>query len=755
MAKDRGMFLSSLPATASERHLGFAVILISLVVFLLAVPAAKLGLAHIDAFIPAYDSAVAINDMITTVLLFGQFTILGKRGLMILASGYLFSSLMALAHLLSFPGLLTQTGWLSGGSQTTVWLYMFWHVGLLIAVALYLAQGQNGMTAAASPAFAAGETEHKGSPVLLAVLAVGLAVAAVVVLTTIGHDWMPTLLVVVDGKLTYTMTYRIVLGSICAFAAVNFILLWRRKPQSVLDLWLMVVMSAWVFDIALSAMLNERRFDLGFYVGRLYGLMAATFILTVLLLETRALFSRLASSLERQRGDATRRAEQLADALAALQAKEEELRSLNENLEQRVTERSAALEAEIAERERIRETMLQSQKLEAVGQMAGGIAHDFNNLLTIMMGNAGFLEDRLPAGPERVASGAINRAAERGARLVRQILTFSRRQSVKPETVHLNRRSAELADLLQRSTRGDIRIVTDFSADLWPVSCDVGELELALMNLCVNARDAMPAGGLVRIEARNVPAGTALEQAEGAHRIGGFDNGSAAEADFVRLAVVDDGTGIPPEVLDKVFEPFFTTKAVGKGTGLGLSQVYGFAHQAGGAAEIVTVPGAGTTVAMYLPRAAEAGAAEVEPAAKIEVSQGGKVLLVEDDEQVAAAALIMLAMIGYQAKHVSNAGTALALLLGGERFDLMLSDIVMPGGMNGLDLAQRVRAHFPWLPILLATGHARPAAEVHQAGFEIVAKPYNAASLLDAITKARATAAAAAAMDTSEAANRA
>ena len=746
MSQSGGMFLSSLPASGGERRLGLIVILVSLGVFVAAIPFAKLGLAHIDAFIPAYDSAVVINDMITTVLLFGQFAIVGKRGLMILASGYLFTGLIALAHLLSFPGLLTPTGWLSGGSQTTVWLYMFWHASLPLAVLLYLRQDSGTFAASAPESIGSNASDNRRNPVLIAAASVLCAVAAVVLLTTIGHDSMPTLLVVVDGLPNYSITFRVVVGAICALSAVNVLLLWRRKPQSVLDLWLMVVMCAWVFDISLSAMLNERRFDLGFYVGRLYGLMAASFILMVLLIETRALFSRLAHSLERQRGDAIRRAEELAEALAALRRTDDELRRLNETLEQRVAERTTALESEVAERERIRETMRETQKLEAVGQMAGGIAHDFNNLLTIIMGNAGFLEDRLAEGHEQRAAAAISRAGDRGARLVRQILTFSRRQSVKLEIVDLTRRAPELADLLQRSTRGDIRIVTDFSDDLWPFECDVAELELALMNLCVNARDAMPSGGLVRIEARNIPAGAEVKPATPeAHRIGGFQGGAVAPGDFVRITIADTGSGVPPELLPKVFEPFFTTKAVGKGTGLGLYQVYGFAQQAGGAAEISTVSGAGTTVAIYLPRTNEAAGAETTARPAAPAARGGMALLVEDDEEVAAAAMIVLSMIGYRSQHVRDAGTALALLLGGERFDLMLSDVVMPGGMSGLDLARRVGQHFPWLPVLLSTGFARPAAEVHQAGFEIIAKPYNAASLLDAINRVRAAAAAEAA----------
>jgi signal transduction histidine kinase/ActR/RegA family two-component response regulator len=727
MVQDRGIFLSILPATPGERRLALAVLAVSVAVFAVCVPFAKQPLFHIDAFIPAYESAVTINDLITTVLLFGQFTILGKRGLKFLACGYLFTSLMAVAHLLSFPGLLTPTGLLSGGSQTTVWLYMFWHAGFPLMVLSYAWKG---------------DAENAGTGVPQAVGAVLAAVAAVVLLTTVGHDRMPVLLQVVDGAPNYTATYRIIVASITALSIVALGALWRQKAHSVLDVWLMVTMCAWAFDIALSAMLNERRFDLGFYAGRIYGLMAASFILLVLLLETRALFSRLAGSLER-------RADELGRANTALHQSEDRLKQLNETLEQRVAERSQALEAEIAERQRIHESMRENQKLEAIGQMAGGIAHDFNNLLTVVMGNAGFLEAGLAPGPERQAAATVVRAAERGARLVRQILAFSRRQAVKPERIALTERTDELVDLLRRSTRGDIRIVADFPAELWPFECDAAELELALMNLCVNARDAMPSGGLVRVHACNLAQGIAPDASSGGNRIGGLvpNADGMPLGDYVRISVTDLGTGIAPDVLARVFEPFFTTKEIGKGTGLGLSQVYGFAQQAGGVAEIVSTVGTGTTVSIILPRCI--ATAEVElperKAANDALAPGsGTVLLVEDDEDVAVAAMTILGMIGYQAKHVPNAGTALTLLLGGERFDLMLSDIVMPGGMSGYELAQKVRQHFPWLPILLSTGYARPAAEAHQAGFEIIAKPYNAASLLDAIVHARQSAMAAA-----------
>jgi signal transduction histidine kinase/ActR/RegA family two-component response regulator len=706
-----------MPASPGERRLALTILAVSLGIFLLCVPFAKTALPPIDAFIPAYESAVTINDLITTVLLFGQFTIIGRRGLKVLACGYLFTSLMASAHLLSFPGLLTPTGLLSGGAQTTVWLYMFWHAGFPLMVLAYALKG---------------DADTEGTGVARAVGAVLAAVLAAVLLTTAGHDLMPVLLQVVDGKPNYTLAYRVIVGAIAGLSLLTLLALWRRKSHSVLDVWLMVTMCAWVFDIALSAMLNQRRFDLGFYAGRIYGLMAASFILLVLLLETRALFARLAGSLERRN--------------IALRESEARLTQLNETLEQRVAERGRALEAEVAERQRIQESMRETQKLEAIGQMAGGIAHDFNNLLTVVMGNAGFLEDRLAPGPEREAAATVTRAAERGARLVRQILAFSRRQAVKPETIALNDRAAELVEMLRRSTRGDIRIVADFAADLWPFECDAAEFELALMNLCVNARDAMPSGGLVRLHAVNLPEGIARETSASGNRFGGLVTHEEGKpvGDHVRISVTDTGTGIAPELLAKVFEPFFTTKEVGKGTGLGLSQVNGFAQQARGAAEIASSVGIGTTVSIILPRSiADSGAetAELKAANDVAAPGTGTVLLVEDDEDVAVAAMTILSMIGYKAQHVPNAGTALALLIGGERFDLMLSDIVMPGGMSGFELAQKVRQHFPWLPILLSTGYAKPAAEVHQAGFDIIAKPYNAASLLDAIIHARQSAA--------------
>jgi signal transduction histidine kinase/ActR/RegA family two-component response regulator len=431
----------------------------------------------------------------------------------------------------------------------------------------------------------------------------------------------------------------------------------------------------------------------------------------------------LRSQAERMEAEIFRRAQELQETNRALRTREGELEQLTDTLEQRVAERTLQLEAEVRERERAQEALRERQKLEAIGRLAGGIAHDFNNLLTIVLGNVDLLREGVPPDKATGMIKAIEHASQRGARLTRQLLAFTRRQALSPEVVDLRVRAQDLADFLVRLLGGNIRLAVAIPEDLWLIECDLGELELALINLCVNARDAMPDGGLVRIQGGNValPAGAV--------------SGTDLAGDFVSLSVTDTGTGIAPEHLARVFEPFFTTKDIGKGSGLGLSQVHGFAVQAGGWAAIKSEPGQGTSVTLYLPRASAAAAA-AEAAERPEVARGtGVVLLVEDDEEVAQIAAKLLDLVGYRSHWVQDARTALALLIGGQRFDLVFSDIVMPGGMNGLELARKVRRHFPQLPILLASGYSNAAAEVAAAGFPIIAKPYRVEALSDAIQK--------------------
>jgi signal transduction histidine kinase/CheY-like chemotaxis protein len=696
------VLLSLLPPSRGQRALALAVLLLSLLVFLACVPFAKAPLGRIDAFIPAYQAALAINDLITAALLFGQFSILRARGLLLLACGYLFTAAMVVVHTLSFPGLFAPTGLLGAGPQSTAWLYMLWHGGfplMVIAYALVMP------TAHAELQRGVGTTRM---PILAGIAVVAVAVAVLGSLATVGHDLLPPLM---RGN-QFTTMQVVVINTVWLLSAAAVPLLWRRKPHSVLDLWLMVVMLAWVFDIGLSGVFNAARFDLGFYAGRLYGLAAASVVLIVIVLETRTLYARLATTLAEARDAADRRAAELAQ--------------MNATLEQRVAERTRALEAEIAERERAQEAMRESQKMEVIGRMAGGIAHDLNNLLTVVQGNAELLQGRVGEDRDKRAAQAIDRAVMRGARLIRQLMVFSRRQAASTEILHLPGRGTELADLLTRSLRGDIRLVLDLPDELWLIECDAGELELALLNLCVNARDAMPDGGLVRIEARNRELGPGEVP-----RLGGA---------FVALSVTDSGGGIAPEALTHVFEPFFTTKEIGKGTGLGLAQVHGFAEQSGGRATIASTLGQGTTVTLYLPRAtaqATARAAEIRPAA---MPGSGTVLIVEDDDDVAQVAIRMFGMLGYIAHHARDARTALSLLLGGQRFVLLFSDIMMPGGMNGMDLARRVRQHFPWLPVLLTSGYHRATAEVDREGFSVIAKPYRVDALSDAVQRCLAEA---------------
>jgi len=561
--------------------------------------------------------------------------------------------------------------------------------------------------------YVADDDRAAGSSAKAIVASVAAAAAAVCLLTalaTAGQDWLPPIM---QGN-RYTPAMIAVVGTVWLLSALTLPFLWRRRPHSVLNLWLMVSMCAWVCDIGLSAVFNAGRFDLGFYAGRIYGLMAASFVLLVLVLETRALYVRLARSLAEERRAAEARAGDLAH--------------MNEQLEQRVAERTRQLEAEIAARERTQEALREAQKLEAIGRMAGGIAHDFNNLLTVVQGNAEYLQEKLQNSREKQAAEAIERAAGRGARLIRQILVFSRHQALKREVLDLRLRSGEMIELLTRSLRGDIRLVLDLQDDLWPIECDTGELELALMNLCVNARDAMPNGGLVRLQGRNRMLANDLDAAPN------------LAGPFIALSVIDSGTGIATEDLRRVFEPFFTTKEIGKGTGLGLAQVYGLAQQSGGIATIESTLGQGTTVTLYLPRAQAQPLAVVSEQKQAANRGKGSVLVVEDDDDVAQVAMTMLSMLGYEAHLARDARTALSLLLGGQRFDLLFSDIVMPGGMDGLDLARRVRQHFPWLPILLASGYYRPAAEGDREGFSLIAKPYRADALSDAIRQCLAQA---------------
>jgi len=410
----------------------------------------------------------------------------------------------------------------------------------------------------------------------------------------------------------------------------------------------------------------------------------------------------------------------------------DDIRHANELLEQRVAERTAELEAanrslakQIEEREQAEAQLSRKQRVEAIGQLTAGIAHDFNNLLTSIIGNIELLDTLLGNADERAArllKGALS-AAERGANLTAQLLAFARQQRMNPEPVDLNQIVSGMATLLYSTIGASIRIELLPVKGLWRTLADVAQLELVLLNLAINSRDAMPHGGTITIATGNAVLGPP-EQPE-----------DPPAGEYAMVSVTDTGGGIPVEVLGKVFDPFFTTKEIGKGSGLGLSQVLGVAQQLGGGVRIETTPGAGTAVKVFLPRAHEnyapqtVAASAERPSAKKPLPSTWGVLLVDDEDEVRAVAAAMLRDAGYS---VIEAGSGVAALEHLDRndppIDLLIADMAMPG-MSGGELARAARQSRPNLPILFISGFAERAMRDDRTLETVLQKPFRAEEL--------------------------
>jgi PAS domain S-box-containing protein len=380
---------------------------------------------------------------------------------------------------------------------------------------------------------------------------------------------------------------------------------------------------------------------------------------------------------------------------------------------------------DMSERNAAEERLRRAQRLEAVGQLTGGIAHDFNNLLTVVIGNLDLLQERLAGDPVAADHAArALRAATRGAALTRQLLAFARRQPLDAKVIDVNERVTATMDLLYRTLGEEIEVSTGLAPALWPAVADPGQLEAAIVNLAINARDAMPEGGRLLIE-------TANRRIDANDVAKSFD---AAPGDYVMLAVSDTGTGMPPEVLARVFEPFFTTKPAGKGTGLGLSMVYGFVRQSQGHVQIYSEVGHGTSVRIYLPRAGAAAEIAAEPVTETmaRARAGERILAVEDNPDVRRIVVAQLAELGYAVIEAANGEAAIGILGRGEPLDLLFTDIVMPGGMTGYDLARAARTLRPDLKVLLTSGFPKTTTEDERRPGEfshLLIKPYRRAEL--------------------------
>jgi signal transduction histidine kinase/CheY-like chemotaxis protein len=400
----------------------------------------------------------------------------------------------------------------------------------------------------------------------------------------------------------------------------------------------------------------------------------------------------------------------LARTQRSLRRKNTELARVNE-----------ALLAEASERGKAESALRQSQKMEAIGQLTGGIAHDFNNLLQVIAGNLEMLKrrDLAPGDDTRRMLDAAMRGAERASTLTSRLLAFARRQPLVPRAIDANRLVTGMSELLRRVLGEEIVVETVLAAGLWRAHADANQLENALVNLVVNARDAMARGGKLTIETANTVLDEACAAAQG-----------TTPGPYVMIAVSDTGTGMSRDVQEHAFEPFFTTKGIGKGTGLGLSQVYGYVRQSGGHARIVSEPGKGTTISLYLPRMTgevdATGAAPARAPAGTDL-RDRPILVVEDDEGVRAFVVAGLTELGYPVRVAPDAATALRMLEADAGVGLLFTDIGLPGGMDGRELADAAMRHWPGLPVLFTTAYARDAIVHHgrlDAGVELITKPF-------------------------------
>ena len=688
---DSTAFLATMQPDRGQRRIALAVFAVSLAFFLAAVPFAKVQLAPVTAFIPVYQSALVVSDLITAILLYGQFRILRSRGLAILASGYLFTAFIAIAHALTFPGLFAPSGLLGAGPQSTAWLYMFWHVGFpLFVIAYALAKDQPGARSSGT-----------GMTVGAGVGAAFLLVAAAVLLATKGQALLPAIMV---GN-RYSPSMIVVVSSTWAFSLLALFILWRHRPRSVIDLWLMVVMCAWLFDIALSAVLNQGRFDLGFYAGRIYGLLAATFVLMMLLLENSVLYARLVESNARAR------------------ERSAELERLGQELE--------AANGMLAEKN------LQLQKADRLkSDFLANMSHELRTPLNAIIGFSEVMKDGLtgelpPQQKEYVTD--IYSSGKHLLALINEILDLSKIEAGK---MTLERECCQVGELVrdglqvvrERATAQRLDLSSEVEDGLDDIWLDVRKTRQILYNLLSNAVKFTPEGGNVRVVVRKV----------GRER---FPGGSYSH--YLELAVSDSGIGISAEDQARLFQPFLQIDSElsrrYEGTGLGLTLLKRLAELQGGGVGLQSEPGKGSTFTVWLPwhRPADATAAALSgmlaPALASGPNPAPLALVIEDDEMAANLLRVQLEDGGFRIIRTTTAEIGMEAALR-EQPDVIILDILLPG-MDGWEMLERIKRE-PQLtatPVVIVSIMANCNRGLALGAAGVLQKPVSRSDLIQAL----------------------
>ena len=664
------------PATHRHQQVVFWLCVLVLLAAALIVPIADIPGPVMPHVAGVYGAIAAALHFATFWLLSGTYRPAPAQR--IIAAAYLYAGLMAVLHVLTFPGALWKDQPIVGNPNTVSWLFFAWRGGFPLFI-LWAAlnhraeasQRKDNESLAAdlhAPLAPLPHASPRTSAAFTALVSTAILYGISQLFTLPSYFPAP-------GSARYTTVSMVLSQLTVVTIAVTVIVVWRaRLLERSLYLWLVPVLVVEAAGMVMSAF-SGGRYSLGWYCARIEGVLSSLMLLAVLSAHLRQLQFSLTEAV-----DALRR-------------------------------RTEALQAEIHRRERAERMLLQSQKLEAVGQLAAGLAHDFNNIMQLISARMELIRRRVGAAVDADVE-VMRRNIWRAEGLTRQLMSFSGRRQLQPQAVLLQRMLPELTTMFTPLLRSDISLEVDLPQDLWPVRLDPAELEVALANLLTNARDAMPNGGAVAIRGRN-------------------ERGYSQDA--VALSVADEGAGIDSTSLERVFEPFFTTKESGKGTGLGLSQVHAFVKGSGGSITIDSAVSRGTAVTLRFPRTqmpVQVQSAAPERAGDRVEERGSLVLLVDDNDDVREASALLLEQAGFAVRSASNGTHAMDMLQQGLKPEVLVTDVVMPGNVDGLALALRVREMFPDIRIVLVSGYSEAADKARASGLHILCKPYETAELL-------------------------